>query len=190
MCWSADVSLKTYILGMGLAILSRFRKDINRPMWIFLVAFIHMQLVEYFLWKNINNPRQLEFWSKIGALLIFIQPLLLMNILKDQDLKMKLMAAYMLVVGGWYLLSRTKFETRVGRNGHLEWDWFPEPSVAWTTAWAIAWFLPVALNGDYKFMVVALAGYIPSLYFYFKYKTMGSMWCWISVFSAAAYLVF
>lgn len=187
MCWNADVSLRTYILGMALAAFTKFKTNTDDASWMFLVLFTHMQLVEYFLWKNMDNPDRLKLWSKIGALIIVAQPLFLMNRMKDHDLMVKLMAAYMLVVVGWFMVAKKKFETRVGKNGHLIWDWFP--AHGWSVAWAIAWFAPIILNQDYKILAFALAGYLPSLYYYMKYDTAGTMWCWISVFSWLGYLL-
>jgi hypothetical protein len=180
MCWNADVSLKTYLLGMTLAAFSKYKGSVDNATWIFLILFTHMQLVEYFLWKNMENPKQLELWSKIGSILIVSQPLFLMNMMKDSRLKWQLMAAYLVVVGGWFALKTKQFETRVGSNGHLEWNWFPTDS--WGVVWAISWFVPLILSQNYKLLFLALAGFIPSVYYYLKYKTWGTMWCWISVF--------
>lgn len=188
MCWSADVSLKTYILGMALAAFTKSRNNIDNATWIFLVLFTHMQLVEYFLWKNMDNPKQLELWSKIGSVFIVSQPLFLMNMMKDQDLKMKFMAAYMLIVVSWFALGTKKFETKVGANGHLEWNWFP--GGLWGLAWVVSWFAPLILSQNYKLLAFALLGFIPSVYYYAKYNTWGTMWCWISVFTWLGYLFF
>jgi hypothetical protein len=181
MCWSAEVSLKTYLFGMILAVITKLKTKIDTPLWIFLVLFTHMQLVEYFLWKNIDDPKKLEFWSKIGAVLIVAQPLFLINMMKDGLVKTQLLAFWTVFVLGWFLLKTNKFETKIGKNGHLVWNWFPEG--AWGLVWVAAWFAPVILSKNYQFLALSLAGFLPSLYFYMKHNTWGSMWCWISVMS-------
>ena len=187
MCWNADVSLKTYLLGMALAALTKYRGSVDNATWAFLVLFTHMQLVEYFLWKNMDNPQQLELWSKIGSIVIVSQPLFLMNMMKDSKLKLQLMAVYLAVVVGWFALKTKRFETRVGANGHLVWDWFPASST-WAILWVVSWFTPLILSQNYKLLFLSLAGFIPSVYYYLKYNTWGTMWCWISVFVWIAYM--
>lgn len=180
MCWSAEVSLKTYLFGMLLATLAKINKSVDNPTWLFLVLFTHIQLVEYFLWKNIDNPERLQFWSKIGAAIIVAQPFFIINMVKDQSLRLKLLAGWTAFVLIPFLIQNKKFETKIGENGHLEWNWFPSNSLFFV-AWITLWFLPLFLTKNYKFIGLALAGFIPSLYFFLKYKTWGSMWCWISV---------
>ena len=147
-----------------------------------MILFIHMQLVEYFLWKNMDNPEKLELWSKIGAAVIVAQPYFLIN----HKLKTRAALVYTGIVA-WYLASKKKFETKVGTNGHLEWNWFPDG--IWPGVWLLAWLAGAFLSGDGVFMAIALVGLIPSIYHYAKANTWGTMWCWISVFMWFPYLV-
>lgn len=183
MCWSADASLKTYLFALVMALVT----EIN-PMWFFLVLYSHMQLVEYFLWSNIDDREKNELWSKIGSALIMAQPLALMALMRNSDLKMKMMAVYVLFMGGWFLTQTKKWETTVGENGHLQWNWFPE-SPWFMPLWCVWWFAPIILDQNWLFLGPALIGFLPSLYYYWKYNTAGTMWCWISVFSWLMFLL-
>ena len=145
-----------------------------------------MQLVEYFLWKNIDNPPQRQLWSKIGAAIILAQPLFLMNLIPDQNLKLKLMTGYTVVVVGSWVASKKAMDTRVGENGHLIWDWFPKPQI-WAVVWVVSWFLPLLLSGSWGFLALCTAAFIPSIYYYMEYATWGTMWCWFAIVAWVLY---
>ena len=62
MCFNKDISLSTFILALGISFLFIIR---NRPndilIGIFNLTIASMQLVEYFIWTNMNNDEKINF---------------------------------------------------------------------------------------------------------------------------------
>ena len=78
MCYNKDVSIYTYIIGLvsSYLLLTNEKKSL-KIIGCFFIVVIQMQLVEYFLWNNIKcNSKNITI-SNIGALLNFIQPIIL-----------------------------------------------------------------------------------------------------------------
>jgi hypothetical protein len=80
MCFNAEVSISTYLIGMMGCFLLFQRKH-----YIVAITFawvVQMQLIEYFLWKsqNCRNPFQHKrnvFFSKIGIIINHLEPIIL-----------------------------------------------------------------------------------------------------------------
>lgn len=181
MCWSAEGSLATYIVGMILSIISKFYFTTTPMVWLLGTEFTQMQLIEYFLWKNLNNPVQNEFWSKAGAGLIYIQPLITIWGIQNIKVRSALWALYGSVTLLRMLTSKINFSTEVAKNGHLRWNWmsFHKP---YTYFWLLMFLGSIYLSKHYKTFWVSLFTVLMSGYFNFKYDSVGSYWCWIVVF--------
>lgn len=179
MCWSAAVSINTYLLSTFACALAYFNNIISIPHVLFLQSFILMQLLEYFVWINMFNN---EILSKLALILILSQPIFSLLLLKRKEYLLPLIIGYLifiLVVLVYKPLSTITFKMAKAQNGHLAWYWLDYPLV-----FIIIWlgFLTIRLliNKDYwvfLFMVItALLFYI----WYNKTKTWGSLWCWIA----------
>lgn len=180
MCWSANGSLATWVAGMTLALASN--KQYDPVLWAFMVIFTQIQLVEYFLWKNLKVPRLNSLSSKAGLFVILLEPIAAIYMIKNKNLRNNFLITYGLYITGVLLTHRFDFSTKVGINGHLEWNWL-------IPFWkALPWFVfllaPMWIggenNGTFLFSIITL---LMTLYFYFRYKTAGTMWCWIAVFA-------
>ena len=99
MCWNEHVSLNTFIFSIFVLLLIAYNNKYtqykiemfnNKFVYIFFASFITMQLIEFFLWRNLNNPRLNNLFSIMGSLLLIIQPIASLLILKDDNLKYKL----------------------------------------------------------------------------------------------------
>ena len=73
MCWNAEISLNTFIFGCISAIIVYLLGVVNINIIIILLSFTSMQLLEYFIWQNIDNIKINEILSKIGLFIIGIQ---------------------------------------------------------------------------------------------------------------------
>jgi hypothetical protein len=75
MCYNANVSLISYIIGMiGNVYLYRLNYI---PESIFYTFVIQMQLIEYFLWKNQECKKTNEIVTKLGILINHLEPIAL-----------------------------------------------------------------------------------------------------------------
>ena len=55
MCWNADVSLKTFIIGSISALICLYLHEISEVTIMIVFSFTLIQLLEYFAWKYIND---------------------------------------------------------------------------------------------------------------------------------------
>ena len=180
MCWSAEGSLKTYALAMTLALIHKYANTLNPTMLLFMVVFTQMQLVEYFLWKNLSVPSYNKLWSSVGVALLIIQPLVSAMLL-HRDLRNK---AWMITIVGtfiYFLISKVDLSTEVGANGHLKWNWIPSLSSPWALAWLVMLCAPLWVTGHRLAALFGILTYFISAYFNDAYGTAGSYWCWIAV---------
>lgn len=180
MCWSAEGSLQTYAFGMILAAMHKYQGDLDPQIWLLMTVFTHMQLVEYFLWKNLNVPDSNRLWSGAGMALLFIQPLISATLL-NPNLRNKLWITYALGAATYFATRKVDLTTEVGGNGHLKWNWI----TSFKTPWAIAWLLmlvgPMVVTGHKTAASFIVATYFASSYFNDKYGTAGSYWCWFAI---------
>jgi hypothetical protein len=85
MCWSANVSLNTYIFGLFACIFSYMNNRIKLYNLFFLQSFMSIQLIEYFVWKKQFSNKLL---SQIAYILILVQPIF--AILQIENIKIQI----------------------------------------------------------------------------------------------------
>ena len=180
MCWSAEGSLQTYAFGMILAAIHKYQGDLDPRVWLLMIVFTQMQLVEYFLWKNLKTSATNRLWSGVGMALVLVQPLISATLL-NPDLRNKLWTVYLLGVTSYFLTRKVDVTTEVGGNGHLKWNWITSFKSPWTIAWLLMFVGPLLVTGHEAATVFIVATYFASSYFNDKYGTAGSYWCWFSI---------
>ena len=177
MCWSASVSLNTFIFSLFGTLFALFNGVIDVPQALFFTSFTSMQLVEYFAWKDLSDTR---IPSMVGLLLIFLQIVLVIyNYYKGPYQN--------LLYGFWFAISAvilmtTKIDLSMHKapNGHLTWNWLNSiPKIYWLIF--VLFYLGIGI--DYKYNLVFLAFLAVISFSWYNYSasgTFGSMWCWIS----------
>lgn len=176
MCWSADVSLKTWILTTILSIAMKSQTD--PKVWLLLTIFSQIQLAEYFIWKDLNNV----YASMFALIILLLEPVASINLLKSTELRNKLWLVYGVLMMAFMLMSKKiDFTNEVGKDGHLVWNWFNFGPL-FAIIWGLMFLVPILLAGYHKTFVAALLVMIYSRMNYIKYDTHSSMWCWFSVF--------
>jgi hypothetical protein len=189
MCWNSTVSLNTFLFSAFVLILIIYNnayteykiKELNN-IWIylFLSSVIVMQLIEYFIWKNINNKLYNKLFSTLGSCIIFTQPIFSIMIISNIEFRNMLLFLYLLfgIPYSIYELFYTNIYSSVGKNGHLKWNFFKlEPPFLFI--WVF--FLIVGLIYE-KLWVGGGIGLLFFLLSYYNYKnenSIGSMWCWL-----------
>ena len=194
MCWNQYVSLNTYVFSMGMLLLmiynnnyTPYKVNINVYGYFFILSFCSMQLIEYFLWKNLENKKLNYFYSILGQLLVAIQPIASLLLLTNPVLKIQMIAAYSAFVLGIFFTHEKIFKTSV-QNGHLKWSWVPIQSYMYFI-WMFFLMFSFFMNRYYTAMGVALflfaITYLPS-----SSGTGGSLWCWTINFSMIFYAMY
>lgn len=196
MCWNKEISLNTFIASIGVLALiyynnkytqykiGSFDKSIFR--YLFFISFISIQLVEYFLWKYLNNPKMNRLISIICMMIIFLQPIFLILGFTEGVQKKVMFIGYLVFIFIYFsyrfFINPVKISSSKAANGHLSWDWIKMRG--WEILFIIIWlgFFIVALTGRDNLYGGLLASVLLlwSIYLYYKTNTWGSLWCWIA----------
>ena len=183
MCWSAKVSLNTFIYGFISAIIVYALNVIPLHVIIIFLSFTSMQLLEYFAWTYLNNKKINKILSYIGLLLIIIQ-IFLINYLSPNKQNSKILLRALFIILVFFMIFQFKnitFKMTVGKNGHLLWHWLDLP-ILWIIIGLMFYVIPTYLTKSKTYLPLyfMLITIIISFYYYYKYKTWGTMWCYIS----------
>jgi len=184
MCWNAEVSLNTFIFGCISAIIVYKLGVINNIIILVVLSFTSIQLLEYFIWRNIDNIKINEILSEIGLFIIGIQLLLLTYFSKNRYILLSYVIFVLLFI--IIELKNIKFRSIRGENGSLRWLWL-EPNIIWIIIF-LTYYLITNLK-IYRFLFVSMT-LITSLYYYYKYRTWGSIWCYISNILWVIFLIY
>jgi hypothetical protein len=189
MCWNQSVSLNTFVFSFFVLLLiiynnafTKYKIQELNSIWVylFLMSFIFMQLIEFFIWRNINNKYYNNLFSILATCLLISQPIFSVMMLSNINLRYILVIVYLLIALPYsiYKFSTKKIYTFVGKSGHLKWDFFDAPLFI-----MLIWFSFFFFSFIYDKKWLGFLFGIFTLYFmYLTYKkdeTMWSMWCWI-----------
>jgi len=200
MCWNADVSLNTFLFSTFVLLMiiynnafTRYKIDELNNIWIylFLMSFISMQLVEYFIWKKVDV-------TMIAHLLIFIQPIMSLMLLPDMKLRMNMILGYLGVVIIYLIFGDYDgygFYSRITPLKHL--DWKLTKGTVLNRLMIILWFFFFMFSfvymGKWVLFLFGVITYLITFYNYMNDRSVNSMWCWMAngiMIYYAAYLLF
>ena len=195
MCWNAEVSLNTFIFGtiLGIVALIINKFPLSTLLLVYTISLI--QLMEYFAWRNIHNKRRIFYISIFGTLILLLQVILISYIyLNEKERKYGYIAIFILAsIAIFYNFVNNKFHMERGENGHLKWLWADLP-IPLLILGLILWIYPPIRKRNVIVSIAIIITLSISLYNYYKYKTWGSMWCyignifWIFVIIKSVYL--
>ena len=190
MCFNAAISLNTFMFSaFALALLIYNNKYTQYKIpeldnkWFYLLFFsvIAMQLIEYFLWKNINNAKLNNLFSILGSILIFIQPVFSIQLITDATQKTIFQNIYLLIFTPIYLYTyyTQKIHTTLSANHHLCWNWVPFQEKYYLGAfWCFCLLFPLLINSNHIFLgLLSLLLLIIIFYNYWLDKSFNSLWC-------------
>jgi hypothetical protein len=190
MCWNEEVSRNTFFFSgfvLSLIIFNntytqyKIQELNNNWVYIFIASFITIQLIEIFIWRNINNRIYNNRFSILASVVFCIQPIISMMLLTNIPLRNVLLLIYCslaLPYAIYKLVFHTKqFSSVVSESGHLRYNFFMLPSVA-----VIGWLFFFLFSWVYeKKWVGVFFGLITLIISYLNYKndnSYSSMWCW------------
>ena len=191
MCWNQYVSLNTFIFSTFVLLLIIYNNKYspykiehfdNVYYQLFLMSFITMQLVEFFLWRNLNDKKRNQLFSIFGAILILLQPVASLMLLTNSSLRLKMLAAYCIPFFSLFIykVSTTEFHTVVAKNGHLQWEWgnFEGSKFVFLVVWLFFLLFSLFVNKMYLGLFYTVVLLLLTLYSYHSSGTFGSLWCW------------
>lgn len=207
MCWNEAVSLNTFAFSTFVLALivynnayTRYKIESfqNPYMVLFAFSIISIQLVEAFIWRNVNDAFYNHVFSCAAAFLLLIQPALSLMLIRDATVRYRMVAAYLAMAVPYtvYQFIETNIRTVVSPAGHLLWKFFdnsPKPGILLVWAvWLLFFLFGFVYNGlvvGFCFSVVVL---LIAAYNFYTDRTVGSLWCWLAnsfMLLAAAYLL-
>jgi len=166
MCWNAAISLNTFIFSVAtlsfIAYNNAYTKyklpEFVQTPWLYalMLSVCSMQLVEYFLWSNIDDRYLNETISIVGSLLLISQPLFLALSVPNINIRWWISTLYsifaVIFVLAKYPGNLSRFSS-VAKEGGLEWRWFADYKYDWIyylaywgTAVLCAFYMPTYLN--------------------------------------------
>ena len=198
MCWNESVSMNTFLFSMFVLSLIIYNnaytkykiKELdNFWMYVFMVSVVSMQLIEFFIWRNMKNMNLNRIFTMLGRFLLIIQPIFSLMILPNDSLRNKLLVAYLLISipYSFHVFSKDIY-SNVSKNGHLSWNSYNISPVV-----LICYLFFLVFSFAYKNMWLGiLVGFLLIVVSYYNYNegnTLGSMWCWM-INSFAIYYAF
>jgi hypothetical protein len=185
MCWNADVSLKTFLIGMAGIGLGGYL-GLSLPVLLFCFTIVCMQLIEYVVWTYYDNDDVNYKASLAAATLLWLQPVASMLTISSLSLKVTLLSMYFILsLIGQLAISnkdtKKRYSMKRAENGHLSWKFLSKEPQTYVALIVFFFFLftPILLTGNLELLALALATLGLSIYSYWRENTWGSMWCWI-----------
>jgi hypothetical protein len=183
MCWSAKVSLETFIISfIQLIILYLLKYDIKLIAIVF--SFIFIQLLEFFIWIYIKNIKISKFYCSLTFIIIILQPIIILYFTEYSYLiKYYIILQFLIfIISKLFYNLEFDFIPTVAPSKHLSWNW--TNNYIYIFLFNIVYLLfflgAIYLTGNYILFILAIITYIYSSYNYDKDGTTSSMWCWIA----------
>jgi hypothetical protein len=147
-----------------------------------------MQLIEFFIWRNLKNNYN-QFFTKIAFILVYLQAAASLMLLSNLTLRNSIIIPY-LVIGIPYLttlLSSNKVNSSVSKTGHIVWNNFNiiVNGVKLNNYLFFVWLFLLLFSFLYeqRWYYLLFAIVTISVFLYKEMSRAGSMWCWfINIF--------
>ena len=155
--------------------------------YLFLFEVASIQLIEFFLWRNLKNVKMNEWFSKIASFIVTIQPATLMLMIQNTTVKYSLLLIYILFFIVYVEFKKNyspiTFHTSIGKTGHLRWEWIDSNGYVnklLLVVYYLLYSVTLLLINNREIAVIGLLSLFVSLFFYYKDKAAASMWCWLA----------
>jgi hypothetical protein len=195
MCYSANISLLTFVSGFSFSILlTQINNNFYKLLGYFLGFVSLMQLVEYLLWKHQICDNYHKQVSLIGMILNHLQPVVLGLLTyifyeKNPIALGLLIITYLAVIIPYSLQFTSNLQCTTKpctTDPHLVWQWnnMKYSKVAYSIF--LATFIGIGLfgmpfNKGLLFSITAFSTYMLSSVIYDR-KVIGSLWCFWTAF--------
>ena len=196
MCFNKEVSLATYLIG----IIGSFQLYQQRftPEALFYAWVVHMQLFEFFIWKNQPCNETNVTISKYGIIWNHLEPFVLwLGIIYYSKLKLpNNIHLWMIVFAVWtYKYTKDVFKSECTTitpisSPHLHWKWNEGPyydmfySAFLATLIVLSYF---GLQKGYINAIIVFVSFMISKHIYGETHSTGAMWCFLAAFAPVLY---
>jgi hypothetical protein len=188
MCWNENVSLNTFLFSSFVLALIVYNNSFTKYkihelnstwMYLFIASFVLMQLIEFFIWKNINNKFYNNIFSILATLLLIIQPIVSIMILTNIQIRNLLLIFYLLLAVPFsiYKFSTNHVHSVKSESGHLRWNFLYSNPLIWII-WLFFFLFSFVYEKKWFGLIFGLTTLLIAFLNYKNDNTMWSMWCW------------
>jgi hypothetical protein len=205
MCWSASVSLGTFLFSLVATILGVVAGVVSPALAVLFASFFTIQLIEAVAWTAIGRTCLVDSIGATGPaalaalVLLHLQPFAAIAFGLGsarvaswpwgRPLMWTLAAVYGVVLVlaiATYLPQLQKMQTHTGArlgmepapNGHLRWSFLDRPEPLNLAAYMVAFLVPVTLAAPPWISAIVWITLAASVVSYRTQGTWGTMWCW------------
>uniref|UniRef100_A0A6C0K5U8 Uncharacterized protein n=1 Tax=viral metagenome TaxID=1070528 RepID=A0A6C0K5U8_9ZZZZ len=204
MCWNEHISLNTFLFSSFVLLLIIYNnlftkykiQELNNTFhYLFFASFIFMQLIEFFIWRNINNKFYNNMFSIMAMLLLLLQPIASIMILQNVELRNLLLTSYLLFATPYsiYKFSNKNIHSVIGESGHLRWKFFESNPII-LLIWLFFFLFSFIYEKHWFGIIFAIFTLIITFINYNNDHTVWSMWCWsvnsIMIYYASYLLIY
>lgn len=198
MCFSKQLSIKSFLFGLfcGLSLIIFGNKEsskTNKAIGLFFIFVSFMQLIEYFIWKDINIETGFNRLGFIlGPIFNHLQPIILFilctifikssNLIPKKIMIFFIILYFIYIVKKYYdyILDNPNQFIQTNETGHLDWPW--KYNFNYTFYFIIN--LIIIINFYKNKNVFAILIFVNILLFIsnnkFK-KNIGELWCFMVI---------
>jgi hypothetical protein len=139
-----------------------------------------MQLIECFIWRNIDNKFYNNIFSTMAAALIIFQPIASLMLLSNVSLRNTLLSIYITIAVPYFIYKvvTQTMHSRVSKKGHLNWLFINKNPVIFIV-WLFFFLFSLVYERKWSGFLFGFLSLCVFYYNYAKEHTFGSMWCWI-----------
>lgn len=181
MCYNAEISLQTFIYGFISAIIVYYLRVVPPKAILILMSVTFMQFIEFLTWTYYDNLTINRYLSIFAFITVIIQLILLNYFLPNKKYSRILLRSLFIfaIIFIIFQLRFVDFRMRIGENKHLSWYWLDLPLI-WIIIGLAFYLIPTYLSKYKSTFIFTVAILSVSLYYHWKYRTWGSMWCYFS----------
>lgn len=200
MCWNQAVSLNTFLFSsfvLGLVIYNnaytQYKIECLNNIWIyvFMLSIISIQLIEFFIWRNITNSFYNRVFTWVANTVLVLEPLFSLMLITNDKIKYRLIPIYLFLLVPYiiYQIIFMDIHSEISKKGHLSWKLANlGNSIPWIV-WLFFFSFSFIYSGKYVLYIFVILLLALSYYNYKQEQSIGSMWCWMTN-SIAIYLAF
>jgi hypothetical protein len=206
MCYSANVSLITFLIGItGSGLCFNVGTVEYKIVGIFFAFVVLMQLIEYLLWKHQICDSYNQNLTKTAMIINHLQPIILIACIflfnkQNVSPKMLCLLVFYTVIISLYSFNFLKsssctLKSSTPGNSHLIWDWnglkYSNLVYAIFLVSLILigiWGFPTTSSGV-LFAAICFFSFMISRFIYGKQGVIGAVWCFFAAFAPLFYLL-
>lgn len=196
MCFTKELSIKTFIFGLISSFLliiygNKESKNTNIVIGIFIIFVSLMQLIEYFIWVDLDCNKGLNKISLLlGPILNHLQPIIIFilcniylksnNIIQPKLMYLLIIIYLIYIIERYYNYVKENKNKCIGTNssGHLDWPW--KYNFNYIFYFIIEIIILTNYTNNFNIILFYSVSYVLFFLSMFKFKkNIGELWCFM-----------